>query len=103
MPEAIQVHNGRKDYSWYRGIVFAVAPELCVPSSALTSSIVSLIAFGFPGKFIMSVLPLNPAVWRESTAVGTCLLIAEQSLPVGERFAEELPAQISCLSRLFQG
>lgn len=49
------------------------------PAPALTSSIVSLIAFGFPGKFIMSVLPLKPAVWRESTAVGTCLRIAEQS------------------------
>lgn len=39
----------------------------------LTSSIVSRIAFGFPGRFIIKLFPLNPAVCRESTAVGTCL------------------------------
>ena len=39
----------------------------------ITSSIVSRIAFGFPGKFMIRVLPRNPAVCRESTAVGTCL------------------------------
>ena len=41
----------------------------------LTSSIVSRIAFGFPGKFMIKLLPLSPAVCRESTAVGTCLRI----------------------------
>ena len=42
-------------------------------SEGLTSSIVSRIAFGFPGKFMIKLFPLNPAVCRESTAVGTCL------------------------------
>ena len=42
---------------------------------SLTSSIVSLIAFGFPGRFRISALPLRPAVCRDNTAVGTYLQI----------------------------
>ena len=38
-----------------------------------TSSIVSRIAFGFPGRFKMSALPRKPAVCLDSTAVGTTL------------------------------
>ena len=34
---------------------------------------VSLMAFGFPGRFNMSALPRNPAVCLDSTAVGTTL------------------------------
>lgn len=39
----------------------------CLP----TSSIVSRMLLGLPGKFRMSDLPRSPAVWRDSTAVGT--------------------------------
>ena len=38
-----------------------------------TSSIVSRIAFGFPGRLSISVSPRNPAVCLDSTAVGTTL------------------------------
>lgn len=41
--------------------------------SWLTSSIVSRIAFGFPGKFRIRHLPLSPAVCLDKTAVGTYL------------------------------
>ena len=76
-PEAFQVHNGREEITHGReALCLLLHQDFVCPAAALTSSIVSLIAFGFPGKFIMSVLPLNPAVWRESTAVGTCLRIA---------------------------
>ena len=37
------------------------------------SSIVSRMAFGFPGKFNMSALPRKPDVCLDSTAVGTTL------------------------------
>lgn len=38
-----------------------------------TSSMVSRMALGFPGRFRMSDLPRKPAVCRDNTAVGTCL------------------------------
>mmetsp|Transcript_8718 Transcript_8718/g.26125 ORF Transcript_8718/g.26125 Transcript_8718/m.26125 type:complete len:205 (-) Transcript_8718:30-644(-) len=43
---------------------------------------VSRIALGLPGRFIMSAFPRMPAVWRDRMAVGTCLrLIARICSP----------------------
>ena len=39
----------------------------------LASSMVSRMAFGFPGRLSISALPRSPAVCLDSTAVGTTL------------------------------
>ena len=60
----------------------ASAKQLCILHHAVlccmtpcygrpTSSIVSLMLFGLPGRLRMRLLPRRPAVWRDSTAVGT--------------------------------
>jgi hypothetical protein len=43
-----------------------------------TSSNVSRMDFGFPGRLMMSAFPRMPAVWRDSTAVGTYLRLMER-------------------------
>lgn len=106
MPEAGRVHDGKNNYSWHSGIVCAVAPELCVPSTC---------------PHLIYCLPdclwLPRQIHYERLASQTSRLAREYSggdvpahcrtvrgVPVGERIAEELiSAQISCLSRSFKG
>lgn len=45
-----------------------------------TSSIVSLMALGLPGRLSMRDFPRNPAVCLDKTAVGTCLHHATRAL-----------------------
>lgn len=54
-------------------IIWTDSGKVCSKVWEFTSSIVSRIAFGFPGRFMMSALPRSPAVCRDSTAVGTYL------------------------------
>ncbi len=59
------------------------------------SSIVSRMAFGFPGRFKMRALPRKPAVCLDSTAVGTTLRQAQHDQTLSE--AGRMPEITACL------